>query len=339
MTKKINNYLENPVFICGHRRSGTSLMLSLLDDNADFICFPAETGFFYAIYPLCFEEKNKKYLLKQISTFPLKNLYDQVNISLKKSDNAKLIFPYSELQKEIVSRCKATKDLTPANLLKIFMEIFYEYYKYPSTPRGWIEKSTSSEIYALEMFKWFPNAKFIHVIRDPRDNWASLKSGWHRRFRNYNDNISRLMHSLIERGRLGLELALHNLSLLGSKRYIVVRYEDLVGTPKKTMRRVTKFLKTKYNKGFITPTCAGLSWLGNNYSGKKFAKIVNRKKNNWIKNNSNEENALIEFYFHDLMQEFKYKCVTTQREQVVAAANHYKWHNYAQLYSFKISKK
>ena len=59
MTKKIKNYLENPVFICGHRRSGTSLMLSLLDNNADFICFPAETGFFYAIYPLCFEKENK----------------------------------------------------------------------------------------------------------------------------------------------------------------------------------------------------------------------------------------------------------------------------------------
>ena len=48
----------------------------------------------------------------------------------------------------------------------------------------WVEKTTSSEFYATEIIKWFPNAKFIHLIRDPRDNFASLKSGWEERYKN-----------------------------------------------------------------------------------------------------------------------------------------------------------
>ena len=38
-------------------------------------------------------------------------------------------------------------------------------------------KETSQSIYFYEYLKIFKNIKMIHIVRDPRDNFASIKSG------------------------------------------------------------------------------------------------------------------------------------------------------------------
>ena len=81
----------------------------------------------------------------------------------------------------------------------------------------WVEKTTSSEFYVAEIIKWFPNAKFIHIIRDPRDNFASLKSGWEKRYKTQEDNLKDLLQSLLDRGGMGMKLALNNQKMLGKK--------------------------------------------------------------------------------------------------------------------------
>lgn len=334
--KKNLAFLKHPIFICGHRRSGTTLFLSLLDNNTKYLCYPTETGFFYAVYPICFKDKNEKNLLKQIKNFPLKNLSEHIKINYNLQSRPILPFKMQKLARLIEKKYKQSKTKSPAMVLKVFMHCFWKTYKFPKHPKGWIEKTTSSEIYALEMLKWFPNAKFIHIIRDPRDNWASIKSGWHTRFKYFNENISRLIQSCIERGRLGLDLALYNLSIIGKKQYLIVRYEDLVAQPKTTMKKVAKFLKIKFNLNLLSPTCLGHPWYGNNYQGTKFREIAKRKKNNWKKSVTSNETALIEFYFLDLMKKFNYRSITTETERAMAALKHYKWYNYAQKYSFKL---
>ena len=81
----------------------------------------------------------------------------------------------------------------------------------------WVEKTTSSEFYATEIANWFPNAKFIHLVRDPRDNFASLKSGWEERYKNQEEDIKGLLQSLIDRGGMGMRIALNNQKVLGEK--------------------------------------------------------------------------------------------------------------------------
>ena len=99
----------------------------------------------------------------------------------------------------------------------------------------------------------FPNAKFIRLLRDPRDNWASLKSGWEKRYKDYNDDIRRLKQSMIERGRASMELAKYNKELIGKERYSVIRYEDITQNLEKEMRKLADFIGISFSEKLMSP--------------------------------------------------------------------------------------
>ena len=42
---------DSPIFICGHPKSGTSLLRSILDSHPEIIVYPEETGFFRRYLP------------------------------------------------------------------------------------------------------------------------------------------------------------------------------------------------------------------------------------------------------------------------------------------------
>ncbi|MGE5223096.1 MAG: sulfotransferase, partial [Omnitrophica WOR_2 bacterium] len=46
-----NDLRDRPVFICGHPKSGTSLLRSLLDSHPQVIVYPEETSFFRRYLP------------------------------------------------------------------------------------------------------------------------------------------------------------------------------------------------------------------------------------------------------------------------------------------------
>ena len=50
-------FLNNPVFICGHRKSGTTMLCSLFDDHDDILVYPSDSSFFQ-IFPPCLNLKN-----------------------------------------------------------------------------------------------------------------------------------------------------------------------------------------------------------------------------------------------------------------------------------------
>ena len=50
-------FLNNPVFICGHRKSGTTMLCSLFDDHDDILVYPSDSSFFYKIFPPCLNLK------------------------------------------------------------------------------------------------------------------------------------------------------------------------------------------------------------------------------------------------------------------------------------------
>jgi hypothetical protein len=318
----MESYLDNPVFICGHRRSGTTLMINLLDSIDDAIVYPDDSGFFYMYYPLCdITDKSDKEkvarLIDKVASENLGALIDKQKCTIEKKDKL------YERQRLFIDKLKNfnQNDFLTKDILTYFIKSFKEAFQKDKEPKFWIEKTTSSEIYAIELKEWFPNAKFIHVVRDPRDIWSSLMSGWEKRYSKYNPSKNHLMHSMIERGMLGFQMAINNTTIIGELDYCVIKYEDLVSNPDKTMRNIANFMGINFSENLLTPSTFGINWKGNNFSGDKFNGISTNNAENW-------KSRLIEYYFSDAMKEFGYDTEFDLFESQKQAIEHYKWYNF-----------
>lgn len=337
MTSK-ENYLDYPVFICGHRKAGTTLLINLFDGATDAVTFPDDSGFFYLFYPR-FDTTDVSLSEKiiRLSDFMIKEHFFDVLRRPNCDPQERL-----ELEKKCDVFYKNMKEYSKNDdslkaLLGQYISSFQKAY-YPESgdsAKVWIEKTTSTEIYASELKKTFPNAKFIHLVRDPRDNWAALQSGWDKRYKNYNDNIQRLKQSLLERGLLGMKMASYNLAEIGGDDYRIVRFEDLTVDSKGCMRSLADFIGVEFNDNLITPTILGYPWQGNSFDKLTFKNVSSANVNRWQERISNEDAQLIEFYFEDVMKEFHYEPLFSKREQQQAAINHYKWFNFSTQYSAK----
>ena len=136
------------------------------------------------------------------------------------------------------------------------------------------------------------------------------------------------MHSMIERGVLGFQMAIDNQITIGKSNYHVVRYEDLVDNPDNTMKNIANFMDIDFSKNLLTPSTFGINWRGNNFSGDKFNGISNNNSEKWKSRISEKDAMLIEYYFSSLMEEFGYKLQFDLDECQKQAIEHYKWYNF-----------
>src|SRR5262245_6893482 len=166
------SFLESPVFLCGHRKSGTTLLVCLFDSHPELLTYPCDSGFFYKVFPACLSSKREQSmaalvdhtirhcLRKEMATVGRPRLFDV----------EALVMRFQQLAE--------AGDGSPKSLLQSLFQAYGELCGQESGSwKAWVEKTTSTEVYALEVSEWFPKAKFIHLVRDPRDNYASLKSG------------------------------------------------------------------------------------------------------------------------------------------------------------------
>lgn len=329
---------DQPLFIGGHRKCGTTLFVSLLDGHKDLFIYPSESGFFYKFYPIfnsnqySYEEKESR-MAEQI----FKTLDEVVRgwTGLEACPNYSFDKFLELFRNRIAGRKKESKDFLDA--------LFYAAHETLSpqdheSKRYWVEKTTSIEIYANTLFDWYPQAKFIHILRDPRDNYGAIKAGWDQNYQHQFDCKERLLQSVIDRARLGMEMAEVNQKRFGREKYLVARYEDLVLSSEETLKKVCVFLGIDFQPSLLQPTFCGVPWKGNNYETKKFDSISTSSVNRWKERIEEYEAKVLEFHFQDLMKKYGYIPVYSIQESADAAREHYKWFNYAQAYSLKLDK-
>ena len=311
------------------------MLISLFDNAEGTVVYPDDSSFFYMYYPRFeddrFTKKEKIERLKIILDDFLRGVIDEFNISDEQKQP--LIKKHDEFHKNVLTEIISSDDFSLKNCLQVSMKHLHQSFYPNKRPKVWFEKTTSTEIYALDLIKMFPNAKFIHLIRDPRDNWASLKSGWDKKYHQYNDEQNRLLQSLIERGKLGLEFAKHNQEILGSDCYKVVKFEDLTNDPENIMKDLAEFSGIEYSEDLLYPTRLGISWSGNNFEGAKFKKPSNKNTNRWRERIEEVEAQIIEYHFSDIMKYYNYEPVYSTEQQANAAKDFYKWFNFSTPYS------
>jgi hypothetical protein len=279
---------NQPLFICGHPKSGTSLLRSLLDGHPQLVVYPEESVFFRRYLPLA----EKKDIETQLELAE-ENL---IHIFTWNQENPPLSqrgFPdrdYSNISfDEIRDELRAILSDRPAqhagDLLSAAILAFGIVTKQASAAsKYWVEKSPYNEQFAAQIYAWWPNARCLHVVRDPRDNFLSYSrkhADWSAEF---------FAKNWTKSTRIGI----NNQENFGKNKYSLIRFEDLVQSPENTLTQMCQFLGIDFVPEITTPIRAGKSWAGNSMFDQEFKAISSAPVGRWREQVSASDAAVIE---------------------------------------------
>lgn len=237
------NTSESPIFIVGMPRSGTTLMRSILSSHPNIAIAP-ETHY-------CNHFMHQVETAGHSDAAAFKSLWR--------------IFSESDRFKDlgidpavVEQRVYQSGDFSLSNT---FTLVLREYARQQARER-WGEKTPHHYMYIRELLSWFPEARILVMVRDPRAVCSSmLRVPW----RKWG---GRGIGSLEPRGlkrarRASLDAVRWQLHIddlrerwARDPRVKVVRYESLVQAPSDVVRQVCEFV----NEHFVETMLAGRSW-------------------------------------------------------------------------------
>jgi len=287
-------YNANPVFICGYPKSGTTLMLSLLDGHEDLVVIPQETKFFNKVLKQVNYENKIDYLLNESNIKMLKYGLQEGPSGMK---------DYSQFNFEIFKNKfydywnKSLKE--DKNLLES-LAIGISHTTKQNSFKAWVEKTPGSEFYLDTIKKWWPQSKAIFLVRDPRQNYCS-----HIQYQKRKQNpLNITIENFIKRWGMSVK-KFEKYSRIFDNDALTIRYEDLISDTKTIMKKVAQFLGVEYKNILETPTRLGKQWKGNASDGKKREKVqVN--KNNYHQHLSKNEILMIDVMLHKEIERYQY---------------------------------
>lgn len=121
--------------------------------------------------------------------------------------------------------------------------LFQQHYAERAGKPRWGDQSGLIERYADPIFAAYPDAKILHMVRDPRDRYEASLAKWEQGKARAGGATARWLYSI--------RLAERNLRRY-PRRYLTVRYEMLVSETEATLRRVCDFLEEEFEPTMLT---------------------------------------------------------------------------------------
>jgi hypothetical protein len=206
----------SPIFIGGSPRSGTTLMRVIIDSHQLFCCGP-ESNMLRYLDPIKFQDITLAWLPK--------------NFDMDKNEVLEMVGQSASLAE--------------------FMDTFFEKYRQQRGTQRWADKTPINVHYINFIFHYFPNAHFIHMIRDGRDSISSMRHFPRHKIVNgelvpidVTNPISHCAETWVEYVNAGLA---HR----DDSRYHEVKYEQLVQHPDDTLRELCKDLNIPFDENML----------------------------------------------------------------------------------------
>lgn len=211
----------NPVFVSGTNRSGTTLMYALLatHPNLSMVRRTDMWRYFYGRFGDLSQPENFEHCLRTM-------------LSYKRIVNLK---PDPERIRQEFWQGEASYG-------RLFA-LIHQHNAERSGKTRWGDKSLHTEEYADQIFSEFPQARIIHVIRDPRDRYASVKKRLNATSRRIGVDTVKWLASV----RIARKAAERY-----PDRFMIVRYETLAQQPEETLQLVCDFIGEPYTPEMLT---------------------------------------------------------------------------------------
>src|SRR6266480_2265512 len=224
---------ERACFIAGAAKSGTTLLVSLLDSHPELLVMPQDTAYFPTVltkYRTRGRRAQFDYLTKESWT----NVLFGFQAMRGRQD-------YADFPKQKFLETFERVAFDPANanrdLLVLMMESYAEVVGVPiDRVKRWVEKTPANRNYVPEIFNRFPKAKLLLTMRDPRALLAAQIALEHtRKTRRFS------VYYVVAHWRAAAKLAkkIRNKEIPG----LVVAYEDLALYPSQSMEKVCQYLE------------------------------------------------------------------------------------------------
>lgn len=260
--------VDRPIFVVGCQRSGTTALTVMLDRHSR-IAVPSETQYFCR-----FTVRDRAMASEMTHEGLLQRACD--DFFIKQAG-----FTPDELRPYFTRQ-----DATYGGLFHAMLECFVARRGKPRPA----EKSCDHIYHLDEIFRLYPNAKVICILRDGRDVVRSLRSvpwGRDKRYaglcRQWNRSVNEMLRAK-ER--------------LSPDRFFVVRYEDLMTAPEPTLRALSEFIGEDFEPGQIEESKssvavpdAELKWKGKARGAPDAQRVAA-----WRQGSSAEEIAQMNFF-------------------------------------------
>ncbi len=213
----------DPVFIIGAGRSGTTLLRSMLVAGGQ-IAIPTETQI---VHKMALLFKTTRSL----------GWADQARLVIAAFESHRF-FPLWQVNLGGVYQKILALPKNERSLARIIDEVYMTYaaQAFPGA-KMWGDQSPIHTFYLPYIKRIFPQARYIHMLRDGRDVTASLVS----RF-----GEDHLYESVL-RWKTSLKRINQFRKQIQSRQYLEVRYEDLVREPEQVLQQVCQFIGIDYS--------------------------------------------------------------------------------------------
>jgi len=285
-------------FVAGQAKSGTTLLVALLDNHPELLVLPEETAYFPTVLTK-YAPRGRRAQFDYLTKQSLSNVLFGGPCKWGKRNYA--TFPREKFL-ETFERTAFDPVNAQEDLLVLMVKAYAAALGRPlDTVTRWVEKTPANRNHIPAILARFPRAKILVTIRDPRAILAAQialektrKTG---RFSTY---------YVIAHWRVAARLAMRvrNCEVPG----LVVPYEQLVGEPAKMMEKVCDYLEIGFDPDTVlTPTKMGQFWSGNSAARINFSQISTEPVTRWQRELSEDEIGWVEWHCGDLMPEFGYE--------------------------------
>jgi hypothetical protein len=300
------NLRERPVFICGHPKSGTSLVRAILDAHPQLVVYPEETVFFRRFLPqaagLGFQDQLDlaERCLIHIFTWNRENP-PASQAGFPDRDYSSISYAaVNQAMRRLAGDCHRH----PGDILSAAVLAFGEASgQMDGGKRRWVEKSPYNELFAGQIFTWWPEARCLHILRDPRDNFASYR-------RKHPDWSAEFFAA---NWRRSTQAGIKNRERFGDERYRLLKYEDLVQSPEEHLRQLAEFLGIAWDAGLTSPTRAGEAWIGNSMFADRFQGISAAPLSRWRDSLAAGEASVIEAMTRQWLENYEYPLLSNSQ--------------------------
>ncbi len=290
---------QRACFVAGQAKSGTTLLVALLDNHPELLVLPEETAYFPTVLTK-YGPRGRRAQFDYLTKESLSNVLFGGPCKWGKRDY--FYFPTARFLQTFDQMA-----FDPVNVERDLLVIMLEAYaatlgRSLDSITRWIEKTPANRKYLPAIHSRFPHARILVTMRDPRAIFAAQialeKTRQLGTFSTY---------YCISHWREVAKVALR--AKKGEdKTLILVPYEKLILEPAEWMKQICAFLEIEYDPAIVlTPTKAGKFWEGNSATETAFSRISTEPLTRWQSDLSEEEIGWVEWHCRDLMPEFGYE--------------------------------